>query len=151
MRFENGIEPVEHHAWLNGCGGIVGIAPGSVGIERHQLIEMLRMVDDQRGPHGLATLRRATTAGEDRHLQVARDIQRNRQIGLGLGYGHAQRLNLINRGVSGIAATRGGIKQHIAAHLARQAHRQVGARQLRRQEHTATGCDASRLTHGRCS
>jgi hypothetical protein len=89
------------------------------------------------------------------HLQVACDIQRNRQIGLGLGYCHAQRLDLINRGVSGITATRGGIKQHIASHLARQAHRQVGARQLRRQEHSATGCDGSglfhRLTHWRCS
>ena len=69
VRPQPGIELVEHDAGLHRD-------LGAVLVEAHDLAHVLRDIDDQRLAHGLAALRGAGAARQDRGLGVARHVER---------------------------------------------------------------------------
>ena len=104
---------VEDDAGLDGDGPVLGR-------EIEDRVEILGGVDDQGLADGLAVLRRAATAGQDRDLRLVADGDDSPQIVLGTGNGDADGFDLIGRGVGAVAATRKGIEQDLARDLAPQ-------------------------------
>ena len=97
MRLQESVEVVEHHARLhtNGTRFLVEI---------EDVVEVPAVVDDQRGTNRLSALRGATATRQDRHALVERDLHGDLRIGFTLRHHHADRFDLINRGVGRIAA-----------------------------------------------
>ena len=65
VRFELRVEPIQHDAGLHDRFL-------RLRVDREHLVEVLRVVDDQRGADGLAALRGAGAARQDRHLLFLR-------------------------------------------------------------------------------
>ena len=82
---------------------------------------MLAEIQDQRAPDRLAGLRDATPARQDGHALLARNRQRRAHVVVGARDDHAERLDLVVRGVGGVAATAERVEQHLALQLAAQA------------------------------
>mgnify|MGYP001587523835 CR=1 FL=1 len=114
MRFEIRIQLVEHHAGLHFSGP-------RVLVESDDLIQVLAVVDHERRTDRLAALRRAAAAREHRHALVHCDLQRNQRILLGPGHHHADRLDLVNRGIGRVTPARPGVEQHLALDFLAQA------------------------------
>ena len=110
MRAQPAIELVEHDAGLDRAA-LAG------HVERQHMVEILRAVDDQRGVHGLAGLRGAGAARQHAHALLARE--RERMLGLfhRARGDHADRHDLVVRGVGGIAPARERIEVHLAQEM----------------------------------
>ena len=110
VRAQPAIELVEHDA------GFDRAAPAG-HVERQHMVEMARAVDDQRGIHGLAGLRGAAAARQHAHAFLARE--RERVLGLfdRARRDHADRHDLVVRGVGGIAPARERVEVHLAQEM----------------------------------
>jgi len=83
--------------------------------------QVLGGVDDQRRAGRLAALARAGAARQHRHGELAGDIERDGDVAIALRNEHADRHDLVDRGVGRIAAARGRVEAHFAFGLAAQA------------------------------
>ena len=119
MRLQARIELVEHEA---------GLDPGGLrlDVELEQLAQVLARVEHERGADGLAALRRARAAGQQRHPGLGRDLERALRVGRGPRHDDAERLDLVNRRVGRIAAAVVGAEQHVAFDLAAEPRLQGG-------------------------
>ena len=108
------VEIVEHDAGLHHAGAVDLV-------DLDQLLEVLAEVHDQRAPDRLAGLRGAAAARQHGHALLARDRQRRAHVVVGARDHHAQRLDLVVRGVGGVAPAAEAIEQHLALQLAAQA------------------------------
>jgi hypothetical protein len=109
---------IEHNARLHHDSA-------AFGIQRADAPEILAVVDHQRGAGGLAALAGAAAARQHWHLQVARDVERCRNVPLALRHQHADRHDLVDRGVRRVAAARRRVEQRLAFGLGAQAIRQL--------------------------
>src|SRR5258708_18216782 len=107
MRLQPGIELVEHDAGLNRDLGALLVEP-------NDLPHVLREIDDQGRAHGLAALRCAGAARQDRGLGIACHVEGERQVGLVTRDYDADGLDLVDRGVRRISAARGLVEEHLA-------------------------------------
>jgi len=89
-------------------------------IDVEHLSKMLGGVDHQGRAGGLAALAGASAARQDRHLQVARDVDGEGDVALAAGHEHADWRDLIDGCIRGIAAARSRVEQHFAFGLGAQ-------------------------------
>ena len=87
-------------------------------IDVQDAAQMLRAVDHQRAVHRLAALAGAAAARQHRDALLARDRQRRGDVADLLRHDHAERFDLIDRRIGGIAAAVGAAEQYLAADLA---------------------------------
>ena len=102
-----GIELVEDDARLDAHGA-------ALGIEGEHAIEVAADVDDERLADGLPALRRAAAARQDGHAGLRREVQDRRHIVQAFRANDAQRHDLVDRRVRGVAPPAEGIKHHLA-------------------------------------
>jgi len=107
------VQVVEHDARLH-LGG------EARRVHFQDAVEVLRAVDDERGAGGLAALAGTGASRQHGYVQVAGDVQRDGDVFLGAGHQYADRHDLVNGSVRGIAATGGGVEHHLAAGLPTQ-------------------------------
>ena len=91
-----GIQGIQNDAGFHLCG--VGIQ-----VEREQTIEVLAGIDHQRLAHRLTALRAAGAARQHRDPLFAGDLHGSQGIGFAVRHDHANGLNLIDRGIGGVA------------------------------------------------
>ena len=90
-------------------------------IDLEQPVHVLARVDDERGADGLAALRGAGAARQDRHAGGGGDLGRPDGF-LGRARDHdAERLDLVDRRVRRVPAAAPGVEQHFARELAAKA------------------------------
>ena len=111
VRREPAVEPVEHDAGLDRHRA-------RLGVEVEDVIEVLAHVDDQRLAHRLAALRRARPARQHGHALLAGDLHGADDVLLAFRHHHADRLDLVDRGVGRVAPAAEGVEQHLALELA---------------------------------
>ena len=121
-RAQPGIELVEHDAWFDGHGR-------GGRVDRQHAVEVFTGIDDDRGTHGLAALRGAGAALQHRHAGVLGDLDGAHDVGGIFGHDHADRLDLIDRGIGAVAAAAPAIEQHLALDLSGKLARQTGFRE----------------------
>ena len=98
----------------------------ALGIDVQDAAQVLRAVDHQRAVHRLAALAGAAAARQHGNAFLARDRQRGGDVADLLRHDHADRLDLVDRGIGGVAAAVGAAEQHLAADLAREALGETG-------------------------
>src|SRR5439155_13240958 len=108
------VEIVEHDTGLDHAGPVLDV-------ERQNAIQVFREIDDEAVIDGLAALRGAAAAGGDLPSFVAGDRQRPQRLVDGLGYDHAGRHDLVERGVGRITTTAEGVEQDVAGQFRAQA------------------------------
>jgi hypothetical protein len=113
VRAQERIQPVEHDAGLHRDRR-------ARRIELDHLVQVLRMIDDQRRADRLTALRGAGAARQDRHARLERDLHRADRGGLGPGNHHADRLDLVDRRVGGVPPATRAVEQNLALDLALQ-------------------------------
>src|SRR6185437_11127167 len=113
MRFEPGIEPIEHDPWFYSDG------TGS-GVEGDDVIQPLAVIDDQRRTHCLAALAGTGSARQHWHVLVPSDVQCTQQIRLVTRNHYTDGHDLIDRCVSCISAPACPIEPHLAPQLTAQ-------------------------------
>ena len=91
------------------------------GIDLEQPVHVLAGVDDERGADGLAALRRAGAARQDRHAGGDGDLGGADGLVGRARHDDAERLDLVDRRVRRIAAAAPGVEQHFARELAAKA------------------------------
>ncbi len=108
------VEVVEHDARLDRdlVGRLVVV---------RDLAQIFGAVQHQGGVHGLAALRGAAAARQDRDALLAGDLHGHPQVLLGARNHHADRLDLVDRGVGRVAAAAERVEQHLALDLATEA------------------------------
>ena len=97
MAFKLPIEFVQHNARLDRDAGVFDVQFEDSG-------EVFRAIDDQRGAHRLATLGGAAATGEDGNALLPGDPDRPLGLLDRSGGHHADRGDLVMRGVGRIAA-----------------------------------------------
>ena len=65
----------------------------------------------------------SAAARQERHLQLARDVERRGDVVLAPRHEDADRHDLVDRGIGRVAAARSGVEQHLALGLGAQAAR----------------------------
>ena len=95
------------------------------------LVEIFRAVDDQRRVDGLPALRGAAAARRDRHALFPRDLDRPAGFLDRARRHHADRHDLVVRGVGGIAAAAEAVEHDVAGQLRLQAAFQAGPQRFR--------------------
>ena len=116
VRSEQGVEVVQHQPRFDQ-------GQPRLRVDLDHTAEMLGRIDHQRGADGLAALRGAAAAGQNRNPGLASDLQRHLHIVFGLRHHHADRIDLVDRGVGRIAAPAGRVEQDFAFDLAPQSLR----------------------------
>lgn len=119
VRTQERIEMVEHDSGLDRNGH-------PVRIEGDDLVEMPRGVDDDGLADGLAALARSRAAGENRRMMRPRHIQRTTKIILTFRNDHADRHDLIDRGIRRVASATPGVEQDITAQRGSEVFLQPG-------------------------
>ena len=114
---------IEHHTGLH--RGLV-----LIGVDAQDFVQVFRTVNDQRCANCLAALRCSCAAWQDRHPLLRGNLQRNARFLLGARDDHADRLDLIDGRIGGLAAARKRIEQHVSCDVRPQApfQRAAGAR-----------------------
>jgi hypothetical protein len=135
VRLELRVQLIEHDPGLDHSGA-------SLQIDVEHAAQMLGVVDHQRRAGRLSALTGTCAARKHRHLQVARDLDRQRDILIGAGQQHAHGHDLVDRGIGRVAPARCGVEQHLALRLGAQAARQPLARLV-------CGSRGARQDHGR--
>ena len=92
-----------------------------ISFDLDQLVQVLAEIHDQRAADGLAGLRGAAPARQHGHALLARNRQRRAHVVVGARDHHAQGLDLVVRGVGGVAPAREAVEQHLALQLLAQA------------------------------
>ena len=108
VRLERRIELREHDPRLHAYRA-------RLHVERDDLAQILRGVDDDRFADGLAALRGPTAAREHRHAFVRTDIHDRIDVAFAARDHDADRLDLIDRGVGRVQAARRAVETHLAA------------------------------------
>ena len=104
------------------------------------LAQVLARVDDQRRAGRLAALAGAGAARQQRRAELAGDVDRGGDVvARRAARSTPTGIDLVDRGVGGVAAARGGVEQHLAACLARPAARPGRAASSRRPAHAVAG------------
>ncbi len=124
VRLEIRVQLVEHHARLD-------LDRHRVAIEGADAVEMLALIDDQGSADRLPALRAAGAARQHRHLLLAAERDCRAHIVDGLRDEHADRLDLVDRCVGRVAATRRRVEQHVAFDDGAKASRQPAVGALR--------------------
>ena len=101
----------QHDARLDQCRA-------RLRIDMQHAAQMLRAIDHQRAVHRLAALAGAAAAGQHRNAFLARDRQGGGDVVDLLRHDHADRFDLVDRGVGGVTAAVGAVEQHLAADFA---------------------------------
>ena len=110
---QRSVEAVEHHPRLDP-------RPAPFDIDRDDPVHISAAIEDKRTGHGLPALRGAGAARQNRHAFLAGDRDRRRGV-LAIARDHdAQRLDLIDRRVGGVAPAAERVEQDLAADLAAQ-------------------------------
>ena len=104
MLLELAVEVVEHDAGLDHAGPVFDV-------EREDAVQVLGEIDDDAVVDGLAALRGAAAARRDDPSVVAGDRQRAQRLVHGTGDHDAERHDLVERGVGGVAAAVEGVEQ----------------------------------------
>ena len=107
MGLQEGVQPVQHQA------GLDGDAP-RLGIEVEHLVQMLADVDHDGLTDRLAALRGAAAAGQHRNAGLGGDLDRAHDVLSRDRDHHAQGLDLIDRGVSAVTAAAESVEQDLA-------------------------------------
>ena len=107
MRFELGIEVVQHDAGLDFDGPL-----GHIQVQNPA--QVFAVVDHQARAHGLTALAGATAARHDGDMQIAANIERQFNVLCRFGNKSANRDDLVNRRIGGVAATVCGAEEHFA-------------------------------------
>ena len=95
--FQRCVQVVQHDAGFdNGCA--------LVNIKIQNIAQVFAVVDDQARTHSLPALAGAATARDDRHVQVAANVQGGFNVFSRARYKHANGHDLIDRRIGGIAA-----------------------------------------------
>ena len=105
------VEVVEHDAGFDHAGPVGDI-------EREEVVQMLRKIDDDPLIDGLAALRSAAAAGGDDSALVPDDGECPQRLVHGPGHHHAGGQDLVKGGVGRIAAAVEGIEENVAFDLA---------------------------------
>jgi hypothetical protein len=109
---QRGIQLVEHHP---------GLDHGVRVADLDDLVQVLRVIDDERRAHRLAALRAASTARQDGYALLGRDRDGSACGVFAARHNDAERLDLIDRGVGRVAAAARDVEHHFAVHLLAQA------------------------------
>ncbi len=117
VRLQRLVEAVEHHARLDQRA-----AP--LDIDGEDAVHVLAAIDDEGAADGLAALRGAAAARQDRHALLAGDGERRRDVLLVARHDHAQRLDLVDRRIGAVAAAAERVEQHLAAQILPQPRRE---------------------------
>ena len=107
------IQPLQHHAGLDADRARLRV------VIEHP-VEMARAIDDEPLPDRLPVLRGAATARDHGYAFLTRDGQRRLEILGRLRHDHAQRHDLVDRGIRGVAPARERVEAHLALHGAPQ-------------------------------
>ena len=86
-------------------------------VELEHVVEIFRAVDDQRGIDGLAGLRGAAAARQHAHAFLARERQRQFRLRHRARRHHADRHDLVVRGVGGVTPARERVELHVPLEL----------------------------------
>ena len=125
------------------------------GVQANDLSQVLGAVQHECAVHGLAALRGAAAARQDRNALVPAERHRRLDIGDAARHQHAHRLHLVDRGIGGIAAAVGSGPQHLARGLAPQALGQAAVAdagmRLRDDVHAALLPRPAPIGDGECS
>jgi len=116
VRLEECVELVEHDARLHRHRH-------RIAVECDDAVERLAVVDHQRFADALPALRRAGTARQQRHVEIARHRHRSPRVVLVAGHHDADGKYLIDRCVGRVTAARAGVEQHVAAAFLAQTRR----------------------------
>ena len=133
VRLEPAVELVEHDAGLDHAA-LAG------DVELDQVVEIARAVDHQRGVDGLAGLRGAGAARQYADALLARERERVLGFFHRARRHHAERHDLVVRGVGGVAPAREGVELHLAQKLRLEPPLQAGHQRF---GHTATTSKSS--------
>ena len=104
---QKAVQAVEHQAGLDRD-------PPGRRIEVADLGQMLRDIDHDRRANRLAALGGAAAPGQNRHALLGGDLNGRRDISQSARHHHADRLNLVDRGIGGVAAPAEAVEQHLA-------------------------------------
>src|SRR5215468_7572814 len=110
VRPERPIELVQHDAWLDQATAIRGV-------DVDDPVEIARAIEDHRAVYGLPGLRGTAAARRHRHAFGPADGERAFGVGRRSWGDHAERHDLVMRGVGGVAPAREGVEAHIAGLL----------------------------------
>jgi hypothetical protein len=121
LRPQPRVERIQHQSRLD---------DGAVGPDLEHFVEVLRVVDDQGLAHCLPALRAAGAARQNRYPFVRCDRQSAACRLLGTRHDDTDRLQLVDRGVGGIAPSACRVEQDFGVQLLRQARREAGLRGL---------------------
>ena len=83
-------------------------------VEFQDVIEILRIIQNQRFVDGLTALRSAAAPGENRNALFARNIDRCADVIFGFGAQNSQRHHLVEGGIGRIAAAGKPVEQDVA-------------------------------------
>lgn len=108
------VEIVEHDAGFDHAGALFDI-------ERDDLVQIFRAVENNAVVDGLAALRGAAAARRDDAPVISGNGHGAQGVVHGAGDDNTERFDLVERGVGGIASEIERIEQNVARHLARQA------------------------------
>ena len=108
------VEIVEHNAGLDHAGALLDI-------ERDDSVQILRDIDHDAAVDSLAALRGAAAARRHDASVIARNRHGAQRVVHGAGNDHAERLDLVERRVGGVAAAIQRMEQDIAADFAPEA------------------------------
>ncbi len=114
VSFQLPVQLIEYQAGLDYSGPFFGIPI-------NKLVEIFAGVYDQRLVHSLAVLRGAASAGQHWDAGFSGDLQGHTHVVLGFGHHHAERHDLVDRGVGGIASAAEKIEEDVALDFLNQA------------------------------
>ena len=124
VRLEGGIQAIEHQAGFDRY-------QAGFRVEPDDPVHVFGSIDHQGLADGLAALRGAAAPRQHGDPFRAGDLQRRPDVGAVARHHHADRLDLIDRRVGGIAAAREPVEQHLALDRAVQAARERAIADLR--------------------
>ena len=114
VRLQIRVQPVEDDAGLDPDrppGHIEIVDPG----------EILAVIDDDRLAHGLTALRTARAARQYRDVRIRGDLKRRERVVSATRHDDAERVDLVDRRIRGVAGAGKRVEQHLAIELAPEA------------------------------
>ena len=107
VRAKSAVQLVEHHAWPDGDRAVRRVEVLDLG-------QVLAGVEDQALPDGLAALRRARAAWNDRNAGVCCYLDGTNDVRKVTGNDHADRLDLVHRRIGAVAPAVEGVEHRFA-------------------------------------
>ena len=95
--FQRCVQVVQHDAGFDDSCALVNI-------QIQHIAQVLAVVNDQPSTNGLAALAGAAAARNDRHVQVTANVQGGLDVFSRARHKHANRHDLVNRRIGGVAA-----------------------------------------------